>query len=301
MNTRDLEYFIRLTEVKNFSKVAHEFKVSQPTITFALQRLENELNTKLIVRFRAQKQLIITDSGKLLLQHAKGILAHYYLVKKEIAQHHLEQLTVGLSPIIENNYFPIIAQNLKEHHLLGKVQTGEYSSKATLQALRNGSIDLALFSSIVPLKDENLYTEEFDRQTFSIFVTRNSPLVKKEKVYFKDLKNEDFVLLKNGYVHDQAFSLLAARNHFRPKVVFRSNQTHSLMNLIAKGIGIGFLTSLADPLRQDIVKIKLQDQDLPSLITSLAYRRSHIFNPLQTEILNDIRGTLANYSSQQTK
>lgn len=55
MNTKDLEYFIRLTEIKSFSKVAKDFSVSQPAITFALKRLENELNAKLIIRFRAQK------------------------------------------------------------------------------------------------------------------------------------------------------------------------------------------------------------------------------------------------------
>lgn len=84
MNTKDLEYFIRLTEIKNFSKVAKEFGVSQPTITFALQRLEEEVNSCLIIRHRAQGKLLITDSGAQLLNHAQRMLMHYNLVKKRL-------------------------------------------------------------------------------------------------------------------------------------------------------------------------------------------------------------------------
>jgi DNA-binding transcriptional LysR family regulator len=292
MNTKDLEYFIRLTEIKSFSKVAKDFSVSQPAITFALKRLENELNAKLIIRFRAQKELIVTDSGKQLLEHARKILLNYDLVKKEIDSNRLQQLALGLPPIIENNYFPLIAKNLKNHGLLDKIRTWEYGSKTTLAALKNGEIDLALLGSIDPLSDEGIHTEEFDRQPFAIFVSRQHPLAKVKQVYFSELKNEDFVLFKDGFIHNQAFNLLVTRNHLRPRVVFRSNGTHSLMNLIAQGVGIGFLTSVISPLRDDIIKIKLLDQDLPHFVTSIAYRRSHIFTPLQQEILTEIRKSL---------
>lgn len=194
MNTKDLEYFIRLTEIKSFSKVAKDFSVSQPAITFALKRLENELNAKLIIRFRAQKELIVTDSGKQLLEHARRILLNYDLVKKEIDSNRLQQLALGLPPIIENNYFPLIAKNLKNHGLLDKIRTWEYGSKTTLAALKNGEIDLALLGSIDPLSDEGIHTEEFDRQPFAIFVSRQHPLAKVKQVYFSELKNEDFVL-----------------------------------------------------------------------------------------------------------
>ncbi len=43
MNTRDIEYYVQIVKQKNFTKVAKYFQVSQPTITYALQRLEKEL------------------------------------------------------------------------------------------------------------------------------------------------------------------------------------------------------------------------------------------------------------------
>lgn len=180
MNTRDLEYFIRLTEIKNFSKVAQEFGVSQPTITFALKRLEEEVNSRLIIRHRAQGGLLITDSGAQLLNHAKRMLLHYNLVQKEITNSRLKMLSMGLPPIIENNYFPEVAKNLKKASLLDKIQTMEYGSRITLRALQNGEIDMALLGSIDPLSDELIITEEFDRQPFEIFVAKNHPLAQKK-------------------------------------------------------------------------------------------------------------------------
>lgn len=50
MNFKDLEYFQRLVREKSFTKVAKAFHVSQPTITYAVKRLEEELGTELVYR-----------------------------------------------------------------------------------------------------------------------------------------------------------------------------------------------------------------------------------------------------------
>lgn len=168
----------------------------------------------------------------------------------------------------------------------------EYGSKTTLEALQTGEVDLALLGSIDPLSNEEIITEEFDRQPFVIYVARTHPLAHQKTVSFADLKAEDFVLFKDGFVHNQAFNLLAKRSHFRPHVVFRSNGIHSLINLIADGVGIGFLTATIKTKRSDVVRLELRDPDAPSFVTNIAYRRSHVFNKLQQQILDSIRETL---------
>lgn len=48
MNTKDIEYYVQIVKQKNFTKVANYFRVSQPTITYALQRLEKSLTPYLL-------------------------------------------------------------------------------------------------------------------------------------------------------------------------------------------------------------------------------------------------------------
>lgn len=50
MNTRDIEYYVQIVKQKNFTKVAKYFQVSQPTITYALKRLEKELDAVFLSR-----------------------------------------------------------------------------------------------------------------------------------------------------------------------------------------------------------------------------------------------------------
>ncbi len=86
MNTKDIEYYVQIVKQKNFTKVANYFRVSQPTITYALQRLEKEFDTVLITRDRSHHELIVTPSGKQLFLHAQTILQEISTARAEITQ-----------------------------------------------------------------------------------------------------------------------------------------------------------------------------------------------------------------------
>ena len=73
MNTRDLQYFQALVKYKNYTRVAKEFGVSQPTVTQAIKRLEKEFDAQLVYTDRAHRQNMITRSGQLLAASAKAI------------------------------------------------------------------------------------------------------------------------------------------------------------------------------------------------------------------------------------
>jgi DNA-binding MarR family transcriptional regulator len=73
MNTRDLEYFVALCDEKNFSQVAKQFGVTQPTITLALKRLESQFAIQLIDRDQSHGSLTITPAGQQLYQRAKVV------------------------------------------------------------------------------------------------------------------------------------------------------------------------------------------------------------------------------------
>ncbi|MGQ2282974.1 LysR substrate-binding domain-containing protein [Apilactobacillus kunkeei] len=291
MNTRDLEYFISLTKLKVFSKVAEEFKVSQPTITFALQRLEKEMDAKLIIRHRTHSDLIVTDSGKQLLNHAQAIIRHFKVAKRDIANLKVKKVSIGLPPIIEIRYFPTIALYLKERKLLNSIVTYEYGSETTQVALKNGELDLALMGSNDPLKDPDIETEEIERIPFCAYVSVNHPLANKGKIHFTDLAKEDFILFKKGFVQNEAFNQLAKRYDFHPNVIFRSNETNNIMSLISNNVGVGFFNSLVK-VPDGVVKLEFLDEDMPMFVTNLVYLKSHYFNDFQKEVLGVIRDSL---------
>lgn len=92
MNIRDLEYFQRLALEKNYSKVAAFYHVSQPTITYAIKRLESELNIALVNRSQAHKHVALTNAGRQFLQHVNTILRELRIAKEEISHLTIKKL-----------------------------------------------------------------------------------------------------------------------------------------------------------------------------------------------------------------
>ncbi|GLB46156.1 LysR family transcriptional regulator [Philodulcilactobacillus myokoensis] len=293
MNIRDLEYFITLVELKNFSRTAKHFHVSQPTITLALKRLENEMGAQLIIRNRYQR-LIVTDSGRQLLKHAKQIVKSSQISKKEIANLKRKKLRIGLPPIIEAEYFAPIAKRLKDNGLLQSIETFEFGSENLLKQLKQGKIDFAFLGTLNSLNDNDIDLHEFARKPFKIFVSKNNRLNNNHNLHFKALKDYDFVIFKNGFIQNEALKMLAQRNKFTPKIAFQSYTTNSLLNMIADDVGIGFFMSslTVDPNR--ITKLALKDHDVPQFVMSMATRHLQVFNPIQRKIIDIIKETIGN-------
>ncbi|AVK62658.1 LysR family transcriptional regulator [Lactobacillus sp. CBA3606] len=292
MNTKDLAYFDQLIIQKNFSKVAVFFGVTQPTITTAIKRLETEFNAKLVVRDRVHNQVSITASGEQLAEHAAIILRELQVAHEEINNLTQQQIVLGLPPIIENHYFPKVAAKLAQAGMLANIETVEGGSISLRDAVQNGRVDMTLLGSVEPLSYRNLLAEEFDRQPFSIFVSKHHPLAHRKRIYFSELRDEKFVFFNSNFVHNTAFNKLTRRNHFRPNIVFRSNDTHVLMKLIAENVGIGFLTNVVDHYRDDVVRLDLLDDEQPEFITSIVYRTTHILTPVQLKLLEILHSAL---------
>ncbi|WP_225350711.1 LysR family transcriptional regulator [Lacticaseibacillus camelliae] len=108
MNTRDLEYFEALTKIKNFSQVAAEFGVTQPTITMALKRLETHFGIQLIDRDQSHARITVTPAGEKLAGHVQVITAELTAAEAELARARSGKIRFGLPPIIGNYYFPTL-------------------------------------------------------------------------------------------------------------------------------------------------------------------------------------------------
>ncbi len=129
MNTKDIEYYVQIVKQKNFTKVANYFRVSQPTITYALQRLEKEFDTVLITRDRSHHDLIVTPSGKQLFLHAQTILQEISTARAEITQLQKKKLRFGMPPIIGNEYFPKLSSYFIKHELMNQIEITDGGSR----------------------------------------------------------------------------------------------------------------------------------------------------------------------------
>ena len=73
----ELKSFIQVVENQNFTKAARKLNLSQPAVSMHISGLEQQLNTKLILRSNKQKNFLLTPDGELLYQRAKKVVHAY--------------------------------------------------------------------------------------------------------------------------------------------------------------------------------------------------------------------------------
>ncbi|MFV0561184.1 MAG: LysR family transcriptional regulator [Enterococcus sp.] len=291
MNLKDLEYFHQLIEVNSFTKVAETFHVSQPTVTYALKRLEEELGTQLLIRDQSHRSLYVTPAGKVLDRHAKLIMNELAMAKIEINRLSNKKIELGLPSVIGNYYFPKLSVFLYQQNLLQKVSILNGGSEDIYQLLKNGQLDIALVGSTNPLISEHFTVDVLAETSFMIVTSPNHPLAKRKSLRFADLQEESFVLFNEHYIHPRVFKNLARQAHVDPAIVYQTNDLNILKGMIREEVGIGFLTEIAIDEKDNLVKIPLVDEHQPHFFISLVVPNKEITSDTEKVIENFIRQT----------
>lgn len=289
MNIKDLKYFHQLARHQNFSQVADFFHVSQPTITMAMKRLEEEYGVPLIIRNRSHQALKLTSFGRQFDRHVVTVLHELQLASKEAQYERQEQVRFGLPPIIGSYYFPSLVSQLLKRRLLTRLQIVEQGSNEVLRLLQHGDVELALLGSLAPLTYQRLISSTIATMPFGILVSPQNPLAKKRRgVFFKDLAGQSFIGLNERFIHNQAFHQVSRAAHLRPQVIYRTADVHVLAALVAENIGIAFLTSLAAHINPDVVFLPLLDDHQPLFYISKVRRRSTVLEGYKQEIWDQL-------------
>lgn len=282
MNIRELEYFYDLVTQKNFSNVAADFHVSQPTITMAIKRLEAELNTSLFTRDPGRNHLTVTLSGQQFASHVAAILKHLEVARNQINAINQQKIKLGLPPIISQRYFPDLAVQLNQNGLLDQIISVERGSSELIKLLDNGAINLALLGYI-DLDQQQITSQEFARSNFKIIVDPYSALANRDQISFAELKGESFITLNENFVHDKALKQLSHANHFRPRIAFQSDDPQVVQRMVQNNVGIGLLAETA--ITEDVHTISLTDSNQPVFHMSVAYRSDHILTEFEKQVV----------------
>ena len=280
MNIKELYYYHDLVRTENFSQVAADFNISQPTVTMAIKRLEESFGTTFFMRDRSHHQLTVTNTGLQFDQHVQRIIEELEIAKKELTRAKQEHISFGLPPIIGSWYFPRFTPALLQAGLLNQLEVVDHGSASLLQLLAKGELDLALLGSLQPFQQPSLRACVIDKAPIRIIVAKDHPLAAFEDgVSFAQAAQYPFITLDDEYVHAQAFRQAARLARVRPKIVFKTSDVQILKALVANHSGISFLTDLALDGNDGLAALPLTDGSQPEFIISLAARANRLLTP----------------------
>ena len=180
MNLHDFEYFKALGDLLSFTAVASHFGVSQPTVTYAVKRLEQEFNCDLIFKDKSHRTVTLTTEGKILKAHAEHILDEITLTERAIEHSKKQQVHVGFPPIIRAKILSQLLNKKEAIRFLSNFDLVSAGSEQLLNQLLEGQIDFSLIGSIQPLTHPSLAVHRLYTREFYIFASKDNPLAKKK-------------------------------------------------------------------------------------------------------------------------
>ena len=258
MELRQLEYFQTVSRLKKITLAADHLYVSQPSITVAIQKLEDELGVLLFDR--NQKLMTLTDEGRFFLQRAEHILLcvrNAVLEMNDFKNVPKGTIKIGIPPMIGAFLFPPMVTSFKKQYPLINLSIIERGSVVITNLLEQGDLDLAIFetSHQSPMLDSlPLITGEL-----MVCLPRGHLLGDLPVIPFAKLRDEEFILFSEGTYHRQVILDECRRNNFSPRIVLTTSQLETIRSLVAKGADISLLFDFLVNKSSDITVRSLSD------------------------------------------
>lgn len=279
MNLRDLEYFYQLGKLKSYTGAAQYFKVSQPTISYAIKRLETELGCDLIIKDPSHRTAELTLQGDIFQSHVEDVLLQIKTAVNEVHQSLNPMMTVGFPPIICNYILTELLEQNENLEPFSQVKAIRGGSRSLMMKLLNGQIDFSLLASLTPLKNDQLVIHQLFTKDFYVVLSKNHPLANKKELSFQEILFEKFILLDEHNIHLTAFNQLNHRYHDQASVLFKIDDVSVIKQMVSENMGISLLSDIALTSGSDqLVKVPLAEQDRISFYVSYAHSRHAILS-----------------------
>ena len=245
MNIQQLEYILAVDKFHHFAKAAEYCRVTQPTLSAMIQKLEDELGLKLFDR--NIQPVAETRAGERIIAQARKAI-HEVSIIKDIAEEEKQSVKgsfyLAVLPTIAPYLLPRFFHELTEKNMELDVRILEMKSAQALTALQKGEIDAAILANTPieqQLQSETLYYEQF----FG-YVSHNEPLFKKEMIKTSDINGERLWLLDEGHCFRDQFMRFCQMDKVKIRQsTYRLGSMETFMRMVESGNGITFIPELA--------------------------------------------------------
>lgn len=284
MNIKDIHYFVKLTELKSYSDTATFFSVSQPTITYAVKRLETEFDSELIIRKSYANSITLTAAGKQFLIHAQKILRENELINQDLSRMKVSKIKMGFPPIISDYLIPKVFDRLQDSGLLSQITPVRSGSKELLQQLYDGEIDISLLGTTSFPNAANFDFKIIKTHQFKIIASDQREFA--QTMSINELKNEDFLILDSSSVHQMIINGLIDRYSVFTNVIYQTSDYNLLLDLVRQNKGISLIAETALNGQAGIQELNISDVDLPPFYLMLVYRASTNKGPIFHKLID---------------
>lgn len=245
MTLQQLKYIIAIDRYRSFAKASEACKVSQPTLSAMLQKLEEELDVRIFER--SNKSVTPTPIGEKIIRQAERAIAESSRIEELVVENKgviSGALTLSVGPTIAPYILPQFIRNYVERYPFVELSVRELKAKEMIASLLRGEIDAGIAisgNSTSDIYEIPLYTE-----AFWVYLAescwRKLPVFKPE-----NLEHENMWIMKDAQcLRDSAFSFCKARNKGRR--IYEAGSIDTLVRIVDENGGFTIIPEMHLPL-----------------------------------------------------
>jgi len=252
MTLTELKYIVAVARERHFGKAAEACYVSQPTLSVAVKKLEEELDVKLFER--SANEVTVTPLGEEIVRQAQSVLEQAANIK-DIAKRGKDPLAgplkMGVIYTIAPYLLPDLVRQVITHSPQMPLVLQENFTVKLLEMLRTGEIDCAILAE--PFPDTGLAVAQLYDEPFFAAVPTSHALAKKDSVTTEELKKETMLLLGNGHCfRDHVLEVCPEFARFSSdtegiRKSFEGSSLETIKHMVAAGMGITLVPRLSVP------------------------------------------------------
>ena len=244
ISIKQLHYALAIEKTLHFKKAAEACNVSQSALSTAINELEKQLG--IIIFERNNKQVLVTNSGQLILEKAKKVeleLDELMQVSQITKEPFTTAMTIGVIPTIGPYLLPKVLPQVRVQYPDFKLKIIEEQSHILVDKVRLGEIDAAILALPYPLA--GLMSFDFWQEDFYWVCHKDECPSKVQEITSEELETEKLMLLKDGHcLKEHALAACSLQNK-KKDTDFDSASLHTLVQMVAGKLGTTLVPQMA--------------------------------------------------------
>lgn len=261
MDLRQLRYFSVLAETLNFHRAAERLHISQPPLTVAIRKLEDDLGAALFVR--EPRGVRLTPAGEAALPFARAALVAADDVRDAVRQGVAGvrgRLSIGFIGSAIAELLPQLISPFRVAYPLVELVLQETSSVEIVAAIASRQLDLGLVR--LPLTGSHpVDVTVIERDELAVALPAHDTLAVRSSLSLGDLTNRDFILFSPISVLNPIIRMACQNAGFSPRVAQEAVQVQTILSLVEAGLGVALIPARSTRFATSRVRIvPLQDR-----------------------------------------
>jgi len=239
----DIEAFLELTETNSFAKAAASLNLSQPALSRRIQKLEQELGTKLFDR--TTRKVSLSYSGRNFYERARGIIEAIKTASRTLNEKYSFPSIIKIGAVnsaLSNIIYPTI-KIFKKMEPRCKIQIIERSSNYVVDSVLGGECEFGI--NFTGIQEPGISFEKLFVEDYIVVFPKGDPLEKKKKIKLSDIKNRDFISVWKGSGSRVYFENALALQNEDLDWTYEVRHIPSALAMVEQGLGITLAPKLA--------------------------------------------------------